>query len=286
MAEDYAVFEKAPLTDIRRYETTSQTLTLTPKVGHKFILDEVLADGPSYADIKVGNTLVMRVPIAKNDCVFTPKPGGYSPSAGFLNWLRKYVMGAFIKATPDKPLSIEFDAAPTKATIYYYDLPDNVSVGAEITGVEDTLPYVGIITHSAAVSASGTVDFDTPVMPTGSLALKDGARVPANVVLNVYALAFASVANGGSKFTHLHVWAQDVELLTPEDHVGVSVDPDYNELKFDVTKLQAFVLKTPYPYKPGYLLTLKGDAVYDGTNTLGAETNYAYIIGLLKIGKA
>jgi len=285
MSEEYAVFEKAPLTDIRRLETTDQTVVLTPKIGRKYLIDEILADGPSMVDIYVGNALLFRMPIAQNDCTFTPKPGETSPSAGFLNWLRQYVLNAFIKATPEKPITLKFTSVPTKAVIYYYDIPDNVNMGKELTGNESVLPYVNIVGNSATINATKNYPLDMTFMPTGTLALKDGSRIPANVLVDIYALAFSSAVNGGTEFTQFHIWAQDVELITPEDHKGITVTPGENELQFDITKKQAFILSKPYTYKPGYQITLNVDAVYDGTNTLGVGVAKLWIIGLLRSTK-
>jgi len=282
MAVEYAVFEKAPLTALRCKKTTSASNELTPRTGKKFVLDEILASGPSYADIYVGTRLIMRVPIAKNDCTFTPAVGSGAPSAGILNFIRRYIHPGFITATPDLPLTVEFDSAPTLAEILYYELPIEKKMEPEITGVEDELPTVLAVTHSEALDATGTYNFDTAKMPTGAFALVNGSRVPANVEFLLKALAFAAKAEGSTEFTYLHLWAQDVELFTPEDHVGLPVATANNMLKFDVAEGIAFILSEAYAYRPGYLITIKADGSYDGTNTLAAESAYLYLFGTVR----
>jgi len=279
----YVVYERAEPTRLRRLETTSQTVEIEVGPGRKIVLDEILADGPKYADIYVGNRCVMRVPLRINDCVFTPKPGEYSPSYGVLNFTREFIDPRFIAAKPsDEKVTIKFDSAPTIATIYYYELNEGERLGDEITGTESELPIYVLVTHSKAVGASGTYSFDTPEMPTGLLELKDETNMPANIEFVLKGIAFCATKNGNTEFTYLHVWAQDMELFTPEDHKGLSVKTAYNELKFNVTTKQAFLLGMPYVFKPGYRITLKADATYDGTNTLAAGSAYVILFGKVR----
>ena len=275
--------EPTPATNIRRLETTSQTVTLTPKTGRKYVLDEILADGPHYADILVGTTTVARVPLRKNDCIFTPKPGEFAISAGILNFIRKFILNKFIVGTAREPITIKFDSAPTLASIYYYDIPEGEALGEELKTPLTEYPYVAILTHSQAIDATKTVAFDKCYVPTGMPELVSGSYVPAGVEIELKALAFASKAAGSTEFQYLHVWLHGVELFHPDDHKGLIVKTAYNSLKFDVTKLQAFIMPKGAVYKPGYHFRCEADAYYDGTNTLAAESAYVYLMGVVRV---
>lgn len=279
---EFLELEPTPAVNIRRYETTSATVTLTPKSGRKYVLDEILADGPHYADIIVGTNTIMRVPLAKNDCKFTPKPGELGPSAGILNFLRKHVLNKFVAGTSTYPITIKFDSAPTLAEIYYYDIPEGESLGDEFEVAPTEYVYCGILTHSAAVSSSAKYAFDTIYVPTGFPELKSGTYLPSNTEFELKVLAFAAVASGSTEFTYLHLWLHGRELFHPEDHKGLSVKTSYNDLKFDVTKAIAFVMPKGAVYKPGYQIVVEADATYDGTNTLAAESAYCYLIGIMR----
>ena len=275
-------FEPAEPTKLRRLEITSSTVELTAKVGKKIVVDEIIAAGCKYVDVYVGTRCLIRLPLAINDCKFTPAPGEYSPSYGILNFIRKYLKEVYITVPEGQKLTLKFDTTPTKATLYYYELNKDESIGEEWSEAMEEQPIFFLATHSSAVSATATYKFDTSVMPTGFLEVKDGFVFPANVEFELKVLAFGAVAAGSTEFTHLHIWAQDVELFTPDDHVGLQVSTSYNELKFDITKNQAFILSTPYVYKPGYKILLTGDATYDGTNTLAANSAYVILGGILR----
>jgi hypothetical protein len=270
-----------PATNIRRLETTSASVTLKPVSNRKYVLDEILADGPHYADILVGTTTITRVPLRKNDCIFTPKPGEASPSIGILNVLRRYVLDKWIAGTSKEPLTIVFDTAPTLASIFYYDIPEAEKLGEEIPSAWTEVPFVSIMTHSAAVDKTGVYNFDEVIVPMGFPAVKSGEFFPGGVKFELKLLAFAAAKNVGTEFQYLHVWLHGKELFHPEDHKGLSVKTAYNECKMDVTKLQAFIMPSGAVYMPGYQLTVQGDAVYDGTNVLAAKSSYVYLMGVL-----
>ena len=281
---DLETFMKSPAGSIRRYESTSQTITLEPQEGYKYWLDEILATGPSYADIIVGTDTILRVPIAKNDCTFTPAPGGFNPSFGILNFIRKYILNKWIVADSSHPFTIKFDSAPTKATIYYYEVEEGKTLGDEIKLPALERPAVFLLTHSSAVSSTGTYSFDTQYVPEGFPDFTSGKSVPSKVTFTLKAVAFAATASGSTEFTYMHLWYGGKELFTPRLHTGVSVSTSYNELKFDITNWQWFVMPEGAEYKPGFALTWEGDATYDGTNTLAAESAYLYLFGILKRG--
>jgi len=271
-----------PATNIRRLETTTATNELKPKVGRKFVIDEILADGPSYCDIVVGTTTVARIPLRKLDCIFSPKPGEYSPSLGFLNFSRRYIIDKWIAGTSANPITITFDKAPTLASIYYYDIPEAETIGPEFEIPLAEYLYVCPVTHSSAITATGVLAFDKAYVPTGFPDMSSKKYAPAGTEITIKALAFASAISGSTEFQYLHTWLHGVELFHPEDHKGISVKNAYNSLKFDVTKLQAFVLPEGAVYKAGYMITLEGDAYYDGVNTLAAESSYVYLMGIVK----
>ena len=275
-------FEPAEPTKLRRLEITSDTVELTARVGKKIVVDEILASGAKYVDIYVGTRCLIRVPLAINDCKFSPAPGEGAPSYGIMNFIRKYLKDIYITVPEGQKLTLKFDTTPSKATLYYYELNKDESIGEEWSGAIEEQPIFFFVTHSQAVSATATYKFDTAVMPTGFLEVKDGFVFPANVEFELKILAFGAKASGSTEFTHLHIWAQDVELFTPDDHKGIAVATANNELKFDITKNQAFMLSTPYVYKPGYKILLTGDATYDGSNTLAANSAMVVLGGILR----
>ena len=287
MAEmlDLETFMKSPAGSIRRYETTSQSFQLTPEEGYRFWVDEILADGPHYADIILGTDTIVRVPISKNDCKFSPAPGAFNPSFGIINFIRKYIMNKWIVADPAHPLTIKFDSAPTKATLYYYELPEGKSLGDIIKLPAVERPAIFFLTHSEALDATESYNFDKQYMPEGFPDFTHGKAVPGNVNFLLKAVAFAALANGSTEFTHVHLWLGGKELFDPWNHEGVGVSTSYNELKFDITKWQFFVMPEGAEYKTGYRLEWTADGSYDGANTLAAESAWLYLMGILRRGR-
>ena len=58
----------------------------------------------------------------------------------------------------------------------------------------------------------------------------------------------------------------------------------YNLLKFDIAKEQFMVFKEPYTLRSGYVVRFLGDATYDGTNTLAAESDWLIVFGKYRRG--
>lgn len=275
-------FEHGKPTTIKIVDYAAQKITLQAPADKKIVLEEIFVDGAKYVDVMIQTRLIGRFPVALGDCLFVPKPGTCAPSYGFLNVLREIFGPYYITAYPDEQIILQFDQTPTKVVLVYYEIPENQTIGQELRGLEDFRLYFALITHSAAISSSGQYSLDTPVQPIGDLELKDGIRMPTGWRLQLKILAFASASNGGTKPTYLHIYVGDQKLLVPSPDKAVLVDPSYNMLKFDILSRLGFILEEDYEIVPGQKLTLKFDAVYDGTNTLAAQSCYLIMGGILR----
>ena len=268
-----------------KYVETPTSVTITSKSGESHKIREIWIDSPaspSYMDIVIGAKTITRIPIASGDALFVAPYNGSINNDSIIALL-KNILGEELEfeADEDEDITIKFSGSPGAVHILYeIGKPgiDKTKLGRSNSPV---FPLIHILTHSQAISASGNYSLDTPVVPTGFPDLKDGDVIPSGRILSLKAIGFGSQANVGTKPTKLHLWAENFELLSPIDHEGIPVDPDHNFLKVDVNTFDIF--KVPqYDYVPGTKLTANFDAVYDGTNTLGAETLQLYLVALWK----
>jgi len=275
-----------PPTRLRKAYTTTTSLVISSKIGEKHSIEDILAGGlatGAYVDVVVGATNMLRVYGNKNDMILIPGPGNAVEAIGALEFLRKITGRAeFIFAEEDEDITITFSSAPTIGVVDYYVDP---------SAKDKTLPFgsqskerilISWITHSATINATKTYDLDTALMPVGLPSLANGFIVPANYEYSLYGIIFASTKNVGTKPTYLHIWDEGTELFTPFDHKGLLIDPDNNLLKCDLTKRVYFKLPEPYVFSPGHKITINFDAVFDGTNTIAANTLLCGLIFLVK----
>jgi len=265
-----------PPTRLRKVYTTTTSLVIPAKVGEKHSLEDIFAAGlasGAYVDIVIGATNMLRLYGNKYDMVLIPPPGSAVESIGPLEFLRK-VTGReeLLFAEEDEDLTITFSSAPTITTAEYFVDPSAKDKTVPFGSQSKERILIAWLTHSKPVDATGNYSLDVSLMPVGLPAITDGTVVPANYEYHLYGLVFASTKAGSTKPTRLHIWDEGVELWTPFDHAGLLIDPDANLLKLDLRYGYYFKLPELYVFAPGHKLTINFDAVFDGTNTIAANS--------------
>lgn len=259
------------------YASGTDTVTIKAKTGFNHHVLDVWVDGPannSYVDVIVGTRTVARIPVKYNDCLFFAPYSGSFKNISFLTWLRQFLGEDWIiEADESEDITFKFSAAPSAVHVLYKEDKEGIDKSRPLKSLSETVLLMPLITHSAAISASQNYSLDKCYVPTGFVEIKDGLVVPSGIELIFKAFAFASKANVGTKPTKLHFWIENFEYFTPTTHEGISVDPSANFLVFDIKTLDVFEVQDIVA-RPGQKLTLNFDAVYDGSNTLDAESLY------------
>jgi len=259
------------------------SVKIPAKSGESHKIIEMWIDNPaedSYVDITIGTKGITRIPIKMNDCLF------FAPYTGSINndsiiALLKKIFGdeADLEADQDEDITFTFNTAPGVFHVLYQVGATGIDKTRLLRSGSDTIALFHILTHSKAINASGNYSLDTPLFPAGFPDFRDGSTIPSGREFVLKALAFRSASNAGTKTTFFHLWDERLEFFDPYSHVGISVAPGENMLALDIKTFDIFQLRD-YSIAPGHKITLTFSAVYDGTNTIPANTAKAILIGL------
>lgn len=268
-------FEGVSLRQVRvKTVSGASSLTISAESGESHKLLEVYADSPadkSYMDIKIGGVTVCRVPVKWGDLLLVAPPESSVMNISIIQLLQDLFEGLAFEADQDEDITLEFSSAPSAIhAIYAVGAPgiDKTALGRSKCDNRIILP---IVTHANAITATGNVNLDKSIVPTGYPEIKDGYTIPSGRELILRALCFGAAVSGSSKPTKLHVWDENYELFDPENHSGINVDPSANILKADINTGDIFRVE-PYAITPGHKLTINIDATHDGANDIAAET--------------
>ena len=257
-----------------RFDSPSEA-TISAKSGKSHRLLEIYCDAPAnktYMDVVIGQRTVMRVPLKFHDCLFVAPYSGSMLDRSIIALLGELFGPDFaFEADEDEDITLVFSGDPGTVHVFYVDQPPGINKTALGRSLHPNLLLGHIITHSSAVNATGNYALDKAVSPTGFPAIANGFTVPANTAIELKAIAFASTASGSTVPTYLHIWDRNYEFFDPENHTGISVEPNKNVLVADIKTFDIFRVAN-YRFLGGHKLTFTFDASYDGTNTISAET--------------
>ena len=234
---------------------------------------------PSFVEIVVGRVSVAKFPVKVNDCLFFAPFSGSLYNESFFSWIKKaFGEDIMVEADETEDIVFKFSTAMPGVHVLYREDTEAVRKELPLRSGSEELVLVYPITHSKDINASGVYDLDTPDVPKEYPEIKSGIEIPSGNELHVFGLAFASKKSGTTRPTKFHIYHQRFELFTPDTHEGLSVDPDYNFLKFDINTMDWFKIPEVV-WRPGEKIVLQIDAEYDGANTLPAKSVYAFLIG-------
>jgi hypothetical protein len=276
------------LADVRYVRADSPTtLKISAKSGESHKILEIYIDSPaadSYMDVIIGNATVARIPIYYNDCLFVAPYSGSIYNWSIIQLIHKiFGEGADFEADQDEDITLQFSSAPGTVHVFYEVGKPGIDKTALLRSGCKNFALFNMITHSAAINATGNYSLNTSVAPVGFPSIADGFIIPSGRRFILKALAFRSASNGNTKTKYAHIWDENYEFFDPLNHAGISVEPAKNVLAVDIKTLDIYSFPD-YEVLSGHKLTLNFDASYDGTNAIAAGTAKLFLIGLWVTG--
>lgn len=270
------------------YEENPTTVIISAKANTSHRIIEMWVDDPapnSWVDIQVGRVIVARIPISLGDSLFVAPYTGSIYNESIMALIRKlFGNDTYIEADEDENITMTFSDSPGAVHILYEEDKAGIDKRKILHSQAQALALFHILTHSKDVNANGEYALDTVKAPTGFPQFRDGKALESGTRFTLRALVFGTAASGSTSPTYLHVWRKTFELFTPETHSGLTVKPGNNVLVGDI-KTMDFFRVPDYAFLPGEEITLRFEAVYDGTNTLSAESAYLVLVGLYEMAK-
>lgn len=265
-----------------KYVSSGTSVTIPARTGYRHRILDIFIDNPadnSYFDAYVGSRIVGRFPVKWGDSLFVAPNASSVRNKSLFSWVRQ-VFGEdyYIEGDQSEDITFQFSASQTGIHVYYIEDTEAVDKSKPLRSLSPVRVLFHILTHSSPVNASKNYSLDVALVPTGYLSIVDGSVFPANTRWVVKAIAFCSTKSGGTQPTHLHFWKDNFEYFDPFTHAGVSVAPGSNFLSFDITREDFFDIPD-ITFLPGNKITVNFDAIYDGTNTLPAQSLALVIIG-------
>lgn len=268
-----------------RYERfdNATEVTIPAKSGESHRIVELFIDSPAnntYFDIIIGTKVVARIPVKYQDCLFVAPYSGSIYNESIISLLKNlYGDNLDFEADEDEDIVLKFSGA--QGTVHVFYEVGKAGIDKTKLGRSQCNDYVlfAITTHSQDIAATGNYKFDTAIAPTGFPDIANDFIMPTGRKLILKALAAGVTSNVGTYPTYMHFYDETFEFFDPEDHKGISIEPGKNMLTVDINTFDIFKVND-YVIMPGHKLTLTFDAVYDGTNTLAAESVYGILIGL------
>jgi hypothetical protein len=259
------------------------TAKIPARSGESHKIVEIWIDGPaadSYMDITIGTVTVARIPIYMNDCLFVAPYSGSRENESVIALIRRlFGDEADLEADQDEDISFSFSGSPSVFHVLYQVGGTGIDKTRLFRSKSETIALFHILTHSATINASKNYSLDNPLVPSGFPDFKDGSTLPSGREFVLKAIAFRSAVNSGTKTTFLHLWDERFEFFDPLSHAGISVAPNENMLALDIKTFDIFQLED-YAVGSGHKLTATFDAVYDGTNSISANTAKLILMGL------
>lgn len=283
-------------TSLQRRHTTTATLTIPSRTGHRRTMYDyfVKAGSSDFSDISIGNVKWNRIYDNLIDAILVTDLSKKTGRNGFLWYLSTIIPNfPFPTIAEDEDLVIARNSGPTTMDTYFKDDTTGDVKSYSVPGGSRALAQFMVINlnNSAAISATGTNFLDTLDMPTGLSPFSEGTditaggrRISPNQKFTIYAIAgeFVKTA-GGSKATNLHIKEDQIELFTSENDEGLQIDPDNgSDVSFKLDGLHAFILPEPYVMQPNKLYTFQIDSTH-GTDNLAVNSQKLFLIGIREI---
>ena len=265
------------------YTDSGSTVTISAKAGESHKVTEIYIDSPaadSYVDVKIGTKVVARLPVKLGDSLFFA-PFSDSLEKGSIMTLVHKIFGSdvFFEGDEDEDITLEFSASQTGIHVFYEVGKTGVDKSKLGRSACENYLLFAIVTHSAAIGATGNYELDTALVPEGFPDVANDFVIPSGRAYVIKALAAGVAASGNSIPTKLHFYDETFEFFDPLAHAGVTIDPSHNILKTDITNDMVYKVED-YMIESGHKVTLTIDATYDGTNAIAADTEKAVLIGL------
>lgn len=271
--------------ELQRIGTTTATLTIPARTGHKRVLKDyfVKAGASSFSDIKLGNVTVARIFDNLAQAILIAGLDQRSDDRGFLRVLTALFPDIpYFYAAQDEAITIVRNAAPTRSDAYFEDVTSgDVGDFTQPGGSKGRNQlWIQNMSNTLASTVTGSLAIDRKDMPDGLTLFTDGTRISANTRFTLYALAANVPVNVGSKTTRIHIFDEFTELFTSENSEGLFVDVSVsNELGFTLRPLTLFQLPKPYVLEPNKVITVKADVIDDGANHLAAGSQQVFWLG-------
>jgi len=265
-----------------RADNTNEVV-IPAKSGESHRILEIFIDSPannSYFDVIIGTKPVARIPVKYNDCLFVAGYTGSVRNQSIIALLKELFGEEFdFVADEDEDITLKFSA--TQGTIHVFYEVSEAGIDKTRLGRSQCDDYMlfAIATHTKEINASGNYEFDKAITPTGFPDIINEFIVPTGRKFVLKAMAAGVTASGDTKPTAMHLYDETFEFFDPEDHQGISIEPNKNMLTVDIKTFDIYRVDD-YEIMPGHKITWTFDAVYDGTNTLAAESIYGILIGL------
>jgi len=285
MAEEKETVIAPPELQIRT--TTTATLIIPKRVGHRHILKDIFQSGLAageYIDVKIGARTMFRIPGELSTIHFIRNHDYKTHLGGALRYIATAIPDfPFPNAAEDEDLVLQASATPTLLTAIYEDVTIGELKSKTVLGgsLAKKQFFIHWMTYDTAIGATGTYSFNKAVMPTGLDGFIDKYVTPANQLFTCYIIAADVPKSGESEVRRIHIWDEFTELFTTETGEGIPVELDTgNLLEFDTQKPNAFILPKPYEFQPQRTLRFQMDAYFDGTNSLPANSQKLFLIGI------
>lgn len=277
--------------DYQTKTSTTASLILASRVGFRKTLSDyfVKAGSSDFSDISIGAIAWNRIYDNLTQAVLVSDRSKKYREMGFISFLKSIIPDVdYPSATEVESLQISRNSAPTEITARFQatDQGDVTNRGAPGGSQASKQLMIINLNNGSAVGASGFFNFDTLDMPTGLNPFQDAQDVVAasryvnqNTKLTLYAIAGDFPKATSSKATKVHLTQNKIELFTSDNQEGIPVDPDNgNDLAFSLSALSMYKLPTPQVLNAGDLISFKGEASYDGSHSLAANSQKLFLI--------
>jgi hypothetical protein len=265
-------------TTLRRISGISTTqLKISAKNGYRHILYDLFVTGGAgynYYDIAVGTRTFMRIPDkAANSNTVNPPQVKYQ-GRGFL-WFLSSLFGEqnLPNAAEDEDIVITASSAVTRLDAYYAEIkPDDVSSHTVAGGSDAPLkPFIEILDTTLTSTGTGQNVLNEN-MPTGLGLLDLNGRVKAttNFTLQAVMADYVSSGTNYTEYSRLHIYDEDEELFTPDNHEGLLIDEvvGANDCRFDFAGMHFFRPDKDYVFAPNHQVSVLADvAAVTGTGS-------------------
>jgi len=280
---------------LQRRGTTTATLTIPARTGHRRILRDVFVQGGAagdYIQISVGNIVLNRIYPNLTQAILVQTLAGKVGIRGLLSWLGTLIPDfPYPNASEDEDITIAHSGSPTRIDAYFEDVTEGDVRTKTLPGGSLSTRHFMILNMSNAVAlaADGEFGFAALNMPSGlspftgdTTLATDARRMAAGQRFTVYIIAGDFPSPGGTaSVERVYIYDEQIMLFTSENAEGLFVDPlVVNELAFDLDPLEGFILPQPYILEPNRLYTLRGYFDYDGANQAAIGSQRLFLIGI------
>ena len=277
--------------DFQTRTSTTASLIIPARISFRKTLTDyfVKAGSSDFSDISIGNSIWNRIYDNLSQAILVSDKTKRYQGMGLISYLKSLIPEIDLPTVSEtETITIARNSAPTEILARFQATDQGDVTSRSVAGGSQSSKQLMIINlnNGSAVGASGFFNFDTLDMPIGLNPFTDAQDlvassryVNANTKLTLYGIAGDFPKATSSKATKVHLTLNKTEMFTSDNQEGIPVDPDNgNDIAFDITQPLFYKLPTPYVWNPNDLLTFKGEASYDGTHSLPANSLKLFLI--------